>query len=139
MVVDADDAPAAGHAVSGGDGARGDVLDRSFTVDPDAERGRKIERAVVLLDAFGERIGGVVVSDVPPCPTKARQGIRCRHPIAYRARIRTLHALDAMASSRSLVQIAADCGFSDQAHLTRSFSALTDTSPSTWRRRLARS
>ncbi|WP_368310814.1 helix-turn-helix domain-containing protein [Luteibacter sp. CQ10] len=59
--------------------------------------------------------------------------------MAYRARIRTLHALDAMASSRSLVQIAADCGFSDQAHLTRSFSALTDTSPSTWRRRLARS
>ncbi|UPG83956.1 AraC family transcriptional regulator [Luteibacter aegosomatis] len=59
--------------------------------------------------------------------------------VAYRARIRTLRALDAMASSRSLVQIAADCGFSDQAHLTRSFSALTDASPSAWRRRLARS
>lgn len=57
--------------------------------------------------------------------------------VAYRARIRTLSAIDAMSSARSLVQIAADCGFSDQAHLTRCFGALTDTTPAAWRRHLS--
>lgn len=56
-------------------------------------------------------------------------------PVAYRARIRTLRALDALSSTRPLVRIAADCGFADQAHLTRSFSALTGTTPAAWRRR----
>lgn len=57
--------------------------------------------------------------------------------VAYRARIRTLSALQAMTSPQSLAQIAAECGFADQAHLSRSFSALTSTTPAAWRRELA--
>jgi len=54
--------------------------------------------------------------------------------VAYRARLRVLRALDAMPSDATLTHIAADCGFADQAHLARSFAALTGVSPSVWRR-----
>jgi len=58
--------------------------------------------------------------------------------VAYRARLRTLRAMAALGSGKSLARIAVDCGFSDQAHLTRSFSALTGTTPAAWRRRPSR-
>lgn len=37
-------------------------------------------------------------------------------------------------SSSSLCQIALACGFTDQAHFTRTFGVLTGSTPSTWRR-----
>lgn len=54
--------------------------------------------------------------------------------VAYRARIRLLNALRALSSGASLARIAADCGFADQAHLTRGFGELTAMSPAAWRR-----
>jgi AraC-like DNA-binding protein len=37
-------------------------------------------------------------------------------------------------SDSSLCQIALDCGFTDQAHFTRTFGGLTGSTPSQWRR-----
>jgi transcriptional regulator GlxA family with amidase domain len=34
----------------------------------------------------------------------------------------------------SIAQVASACGFADQSHLTRVFSARTGTSPARWRR-----
>ena len=41
-------------------------------------------------------------------------------------------------SSMSLSQIALDCGFTDQAHFTRTFGGLTGSTPSQWRRHAVR-
>jgi AraC-like DNA-binding protein len=41
-------------------------------------------------------------------------------------------------SSSNLSQIALDCGFTDQAHFTRTFGALTGSTPSQWRRHAAK-
>jgi AraC family transcriptional regulator len=38
-----------------------------------------------------------------------------------------------LCSQKSLSEIAGDCGFSDQPHMTRVFRALTGTSPARWR------
>lgn len=48
-------------------------------------------------------------------------------------------AQDMMRSSGSLAQIALACGFTDQAHFTRSFGRLTGSTPSEWRRTAAAS
>lgn len=53
-------------------------------------------------------------------------------PKAFRARLRTLHALSCIGGRRSLADVAARCGFADQAHLTRSFRLLTGLSPGQW-------
>jgi AraC family transcriptional regulator len=42
-------------------------------------------------------------------------------------------------SSSSLCQIALACGFSDQAHFTRTFGGVTGSTPSKWRRNAIRS
>lgn len=55
-------------------------------------------------------------------------------PAAFRARLRTLHALDCLGGPGSLADIAAGCGFADQAHLSRSVRALTGMTPGQWAR-----
>ncbi len=70
-------------------------------------------------------------------PESVSRGFRRAYgitPAAFRARIRTLHALAQVTSGRPLAQVAIDCGFADQAHFTRSFRSLTGTSPSRWAR-----
>lgn len=52
-----------------------------------------------------------------------------------RQRIERAKRLMAIGSNR-LSEIAAACGFSDQAHFTRTFGALTGSTPSRWRRQL---
>lgn len=55
-------------------------------------------------------------------------------PSAFRARARTRQAWRTIRTSdRPLAIIAADCGFSDQAHMTRSITRLTGRPPVTWR------
>jgi AraC-like DNA-binding protein len=57
-------------------------------------------------------------------------------PYAYVVRSRIQRAKDMMLTQDSLAQISAQCGFSDQAHLTRLFRRAVGTSPGKWRRSL---
>ncbi|WP_168707896.1 AraC family transcriptional regulator [Sphingopyxis sp. PAMC25046] len=54
-------------------------------------------------------------------------------PSAYRARSRILRTLPDVAAGKPFAEIAADCGFADQSHFTRSFASLVSLSPSRWR------
>jgi AraC-like DNA-binding protein len=57
-------------------------------------------------------------------------------PRRFRADIRVQCALHAVvATPQPLAQIAGDLGFSDQAHMTRAFKALTGRTPKDWRLR----
>lgn len=57
-------------------------------------------------------------------------------PAAYRAAARTRRAIRALGDlADSLAAIAADCGFADQAHMTRSIAAMTGLPPGRLRRR----
>ena len=57
--------------------------------------------------------------------TPHRWFARCRMEKAKR---------DLLHSSKSIAQIAADCGFSDQSHLTRAFQQATGVAPRSWQR-----
>jgi len=55
-------------------------------------------------------------------------------PCAFRARARARQAWRAIRSTNTaLVEIAAQCGFADQAHMTRTVKSMTDKCPSAWR------
>jgi AraC-like DNA-binding protein len=55
-------------------------------------------------------------------------------PSAFRARARTRHALEAIRTTDApLAEIAADCGFADQSHMTRSVRGMTGQGPLAWR------
>jgi AraC-like DNA-binding protein len=55
-------------------------------------------------------------------------------PKRFRAEARTRLALRLLLSSDApLAQVAANCGFADQAHMTRALRALTGVTPSRWR------
>lgn len=57
-------------------------------------------------------------------------------PAAFRSHNRTKAALKALvAADDALCCVAADLGFSDQAHMTRAVTGLTGVSPRQWRRR----
>jgi AraC-like DNA-binding protein len=57
-------------------------------------------------------------------------------PRRFRAEIRMQRALRAIVTTdRSLASIASDCGFSDQAHMTHAFRAMTGKTPKAWRLR----
>jgi AraC-like DNA-binding protein len=56
-------------------------------------------------------------------------------PVGYRLIQRTRRALDAILASRDpLSAIAQDCGFADQAHMTRAITRMTQTTPAALRR-----
>jgi AraC-like DNA-binding protein len=55
-------------------------------------------------------------------------------PEAFRARIRARRALKSIQNTQaSLASIAADLGFADQSHMTRSVKQLTGIAPQAWR------
>ncbi|HTQ15316.1 MAG TPA: AraC family transcriptional regulator [Rhizomicrobium sp.] len=55
-------------------------------------------------------------------------------PSSFRARARARRAWNAIRGTPApLAAIAADCGFSDQAHMTRAVRALTSAPPTAWR------
>jgi AraC-like DNA-binding protein len=55
-------------------------------------------------------------------------------PVAFRAEMRARHAWHAIAhTGKPLAMIAAENGFADQAHMTRSVGALTGATPVAWR------
>lgn len=57
-------------------------------------------------------------------------------PAAYRAAARTHRAIRALSNlNDNLAAIAADCGFADQAHMTRSVASMTGMPPGRFRRR----
>lgn len=57
-------------------------------------------------------------------------------PHRWLTRQRIERAMELLGSARSLADIAIHCGFSDQAHLTRTFVKLVGVTPSRWRRSL---
>jgi AraC-like DNA-binding protein len=55
-------------------------------------------------------------------------------PEAFRARIRARHALKSIQNTEApLASIAAELGFADQSHMTRSVKQLTGIGPQAWR------
>jgi len=59
----------------------------------------------------------------------------CSTPHAYIVQRRVMRAQDLMRGTRSpLSQIALDCGFADQTHLSKLFRRLTGRTPNNWRR-----
>ncbi|HXC44522.1 MAG TPA: AraC family transcriptional regulator [Candidatus Dormibacteraeota bacterium] len=55
-------------------------------------------------------------------------------PSAFRVRARTHHAWKAIRTTDApLASIAADCGFADQSHMTRSVKSMTGQGPRAWR------
>jgi AraC-like DNA-binding protein len=55
-------------------------------------------------------------------------------PRRYRLEARARFALRSLGDCAGLAALAQECGFADQAHLTRTVSHLTDRSPGHWRR-----
>ncbi len=59
----------------------------------------------------------------------------CATPHAYIVQRRVMRAQELMRSTRTpLSQIALDCGFADQTHLSKLFRRLTGRTPNAWRR-----
>jgi AraC-like DNA-binding protein len=55
-------------------------------------------------------------------------------PQSFRARARLLRALSGIRRGEKLAELAAECGFADQAHLSRHFRVVTGETPHVWRR-----
>jgi AraC-like DNA-binding protein len=53
-------------------------------------------------------------------------------PQSFRARVRLLQALSRIRRGEKLAELAAECGFADQAHLSRHFRMLTGETPRAW-------
>lgn len=77
-------------------------------------------------------------SELGLAPATVSRGFRLAFgttPARYRAELRARRAWAALASTEPLVSIAVECGFADQAHMTRAVKALTGAPPSAWRTR----
>ena len=60
-------------------------------------------------------------------------------PYKWLMEYRLLRAKEMLKEDSTLAEIAAACGFSDQSHFTRTFTAATGTSPGAWRKNVRRS
>jgi AraC-like DNA-binding protein len=72
------------------------------------------------------------------CPESVSRGFRRAYgiaPASFRANVRARKAFRLLDGDLPLAQIAAACGFADQAHMTRSVISLTGRSPGHWRQR----
>ena len=97
---------------------------------------RSIQHAVRALDA-GHHVRAVQ-TDLGWSPKRLRHRFHAEVGLAPKrfARIRRLqHVLRAAATSEPWAQIAAGCGYTDQAHLIRDFRELADTTPAKYRAR----
>ena len=56
-------------------------------------------------------------------------------PHRWRSRFRVEKAKELLQGDRSIAEIALDCGFADQSHLTRAFAKVTGLPPGVWRRK----
>ncbi|HEU5293569.1 MAG TPA: helix-turn-helix domain-containing protein [Burkholderiaceae bacterium] len=71
----------------------------------------------------------------PATVSRGFRGVFGVSPARYRAEARARIALCMIRGSREpLVAVAHDCGFADQAHLSRAISTLTGSTPGAWRR-----
>ena len=94
-----------------------DRLARQLRADPD-----------VVIHEWAEEVG--------LSPESVSRGFRRVYglaPVTFRARMRALRAFALLDCPRPLADIAASCGFADQAHLSRSIRQLTGYSPKGWR------
>jgi AraC-like DNA-binding protein len=94
-----------------------------------------------MVDPLGPRIHSLAVQSVPVARMADRLGLserqlhrRCLPVFGYGPRrlariLRLNRALDGAGAGRPLAQVAADCGYADQAHLCRDVLALTGTTP----------
>lgn len=135
--------------------ARHDGLGR--VADPDAlmhlaerdvgEAARRLAQTIVFVDAgaadWPDRLARDLREDpdlgieewaecAGLCPESVSRGFRRAYgvaPVTFRARMRTLKALELLARGDALADIAAVCGFADQAHMTRSVRDATGYAP----------
>ncbi len=81
---------------------------------------------------------GTWAHQVRLAPATVSRGFKARYgatPARYRAEVRALLAWRRIEQGQDgLAAIAADCGFADQAHLTRATTALTGAPPAAWRK-----
>ncbi len=100
-----------------------------------------VRRARALIDSMeGQPIAVAVLCRYVDChPATLTRAFRREHgctPGDYQRRLRVARAADMLGSTRlPIAEIAASCGFCDQAHLARSFQAVLNCSPSEYRRR----
>jgi AraC-like DNA-binding protein len=94
-----------------------------------------------VVDRLGPRVHRLAAQGVPVARMADRLGLserqlhrRCLPVFGYGPRrlariLRLNRALDEAGTGRPLAQVAADCGYADQAHLCRDVLALTGTTP----------
>lgn len=94
-----------------------------------------------VTDPIGPRVHAMAERSVPVARMAGRLGLserqlhrRCLPVFGYGPRrlariLRLNRALDRAGAGRPLAQVAADCGYADQAHLCREVLALTGTTP----------
>ena len=98
---------------------------------PDVLAARLIDDTSVMLSEWGEQHGLT-----PWTVSRGFAQVFGISPEVFRARARSRQALGAIRDTQSsLATIAAEFGFADQAHMTRSIRQLTGSSPSAWRSR----
>lgn len=116
-----------------------------------AEMGRDLTSAAVPSSTIVQRARSILdAEDVQPMSITALCELIGCHPATltrafrreqdctpgeYQRRLRVLRAADQLRSTRApIAEIAASCGFCDQAHLARSFRSILGCSPSDYRR-----
>jgi AraC-like DNA-binding protein len=96
---------------------------------PDVLAAALIQNPSLKLSQWGEQNG-----IAPWTISRGFAAVFAVSPEAFRARIRARQALKSiLATHASLASIAAEFGFADQSHMTRSVKQLTRTGPQAWR------
>ncbi|MGB6387237.1 MAG: AraC family transcriptional regulator [Terriglobales bacterium] len=96
---------------------------------PDVLAGALMQNPSLKLSQWGEKNG-----IAPWAVSRGFALVFGVSPEAFRARIRARHALKSIQDTQApLASIAAELGFSDQSHMTRSVKQLTGIGPQAWR------
>lgn len=97
--------------------------------------------ATMLRESQGDAISiSSVAEAVGLCPPELSRQFKAYHrvtPETYRKQVRLARATRALAKGERVVVAAHEAGFSDTAHLSRTFRAQYGVSPSAWARRFA--
>lgn len=130
--------------------ADADALARAIRTEPESVAGlaRPLTVAPALDEAWADRLAADVRRDpslslaawaagAGLSPETLSRGFSAAFgvtPARYRAEVRIRRALQMLVADAPLSSVALDCGFADQAHLTREVRKVTGLPPGAWRR-----